>query len=46
MSRSRPSTAQSETKRRIQEEEEEYKYLQFVNEVTNDILTTGIYSDK
>ena len=46
LSRSRPSTSHSETKKLIKQEEEEYLYLQFVNEVTNDILLTGVYSDK
>ncbi|XP_077965804.1 uncharacterized protein LOC120335413 isoform X2 [Styela clava] len=38
--------AKNETKNRIQAEEEEMKYLEFINGVTNDILTRGIYSDR
>nr|CAB3266522.1 spermatogenesis-associated protein 7-like [Phallusia mammillata] len=35
----------SETMRRIEAEEEELKYIAFINEITNDILARGIYSD-
>lgn len=38
--------SKNETKNRIQAEEEEMKYLEFINGVTNDILTRGIYSDR
>nr|XP_009861671.1 spermatogenesis-associated protein 7-like [Ciona intestinalis] len=40
------SMGYSETMRRIKLEEEELKYCEFINEVTNDILTKGIYSDQ
>lgn len=36
----------SVTQLRIEAEDEELKYLDFINEVTNDILTQGIYSDR
>ena len=35
-----------ETRKKILAEEEELKYLAFINEVANDILARGIYSNK
>lgn len=43
---SRNETFSSYTKSRIEAEEEEMKYLEFINSVTNDILTRGVYSDR
>ena len=44
--RSGPSSARSSARKMIDLEEEELKYLKFVNEVTEDILSTGVYSDR
>ncbi|XP_076817852.1 spermatogenesis-associated protein 7-like isoform X2 [Clavelina lepadiformis] len=40
-----PESARSDTRKRIEDEEEELRYLTFINEVTNDILSRGTYSD-
>ncbi|XP_058847784.1 spermatogenesis-associated protein 7-like isoform X3 [Acipenser ruthenus] len=45
-SRLTPDRMKSPTMRKVQAEEEELRYLKFVADVTNEILTMGLYSNR
>ncbi|XP_058843825.1 spermatogenesis-associated protein 7-like isoform X2 [Acipenser ruthenus] len=45
-SRLTPDRMKSPTMRKVQAEEEELRYLKFVADVTNEILTLGLYSNR